>query len=370
MNEITTIPIQSIAKNYCLCLADFPLKLKPGHLDVLPEERSSVFTGLSILRAVIGDIYDHFASLTITSGRWSDREYCYQSIEGPVKLLWALGVSGQLIQGSDGLELKSNRADLEQAMKRCAGKDLAGSFEVLKTVGFKPVYLADDDLLSTGGYKKCTTVAVRYPASNEPLLRALVYYAARLPQNKSTKKGILFDVFLRADFRPLLPDYTYHMPHLPADEEEVTRTFDPMTLEIWKELTSYMASHYPQYQVYFRVPFPRGRHWVTDFSDKDNDYGLWSIFTDDKGISVRIVFDDENVHHMIEHIKDLSPRFQEVYLDTVKCKDCVHCGKHIFYPHGDHVHRLCRKPWFAPPFISPEDLPDIERLIDLRLVNE
>jgi hypothetical protein len=212
---------------------------------------------------------------------------------------------------------------------------------------------------------------VRYPAHNDPLLRALAYYAARLPEkvNAQKKKGILFEILLRADFRPLLPGYTFHIPHLPAEEEEVTRTFDPATLAVWREITRFMTSRHPEYRLYFRVPRLRGRGWVADYSTKENDYGLWSIFVDENGLSARIVFNLKTLPYLLDHIAEFPPQFQEDYLYTVRCKDCIRCGKHVFFTHGDHIHRLCRTPWYHSPSLRLEDLPNIEHLIDLRLAS-
>jgi hypothetical protein len=181
------------------------------------------------------------------------------------------------------------------------------------------------------------------------------------------EKGVIFEVFLRADFRPLLPDYVFHIPHLPASEDEAERTFSLSTLEVWTALTRFMGDHYPQYRLYFRVPGPRNRRWVADYSTKENDYGSWSIFVDEDGLSVRIVLIEGTIKNMLERVDELSPRFQEDYLNAVACKDCIHCGKHVFYTHKDHVHRLCRSPWFISSPLHLEDLPDIEHLIDFRL---
>jgi hypothetical protein len=363
--------IHNMAQNYRVFLADFPSDLKPEHLDVPNGEQVSTFEGLLTLHTVIGIIYEYFSLLVPDDKHWEDREYCYQAIEGSVKLLWAMSAFGQLIQGSDGLELRLSREVLDPALKKCKCKDPVKAFGVLEAVGFKLAYSGVDGFPSSGGYKKCATIALRYPGQNDPLLRAMAYYSARLPEKKSGRKekGIIFEVFLRADFRPLLPGYTFHMPHLPATEEEVTRTLSPKILEVWNELTKFMTDHYPQYQLYFRVPFPRGRRWAADYSNKDNDYGLWSIFTYEEGLTVRIVLIEGTVNNMLEHVGELSPHFQESYLNAVACKDCSHCGKHVFYTHKDHVHRLCKSPWFISPYLHLEDLPDIERLIDFRLTD-
>jgi len=369
MKETSSSLIHSIAQNYRLCLADIPSNLKPEHLDVPVGERATLFAGLPILRSVISDIYDHFAHLTPTGDRWLDGGYCSRAIEGPVKLLWALGAASQLIQSPDGLELQVSRGDLEPALKRCGVKDPKAAFAVLEKVGFNLAYCSADGLTCLGGYKKCAAVAVCYPPCNEPLLQAVAYYAVRLPENKKTKKGIIFEVFLRADFRPLLPAYMFHIPHLPAEEEEVIRTLDPATLQVWREITGFMTSRHPQYRLFFRVPRIRNRGWVADYSTKDNDYGLWSIFVEDRGLYVRIVFNEKTLPNLLEQMDKLSPHFQESYLTSVACKDCVRCGKPVFYTHGDHVHRICKSPWYISPYLSLEDLLDIERLIDFRLAN-
>jgi hypothetical protein len=363
--------VHDIAQNYRICLADFPTGLIPAHLDVPDGEQASLLDGLYTLYTLIGKIYEHFSLLVTNDKHWADGEYCYQAIEGPVKMMWALGVYGQLARGPDGLDLRSSRVDLDQAIKKCGCKNPVKAFGLLETVGFKAIYYGVDGFPGVIGYKKCSAVAVRYPAQNDPLLRAMVYYANRLPQKKSGRKekGVIFEVLLRADFRPLLPGYTFHVPHLPAVEEEVTRTFNSTTLEIWNALTGFMADRYPQYRYYFRVPYPRYRRWVADYSNKDNDYGLWSIFVEEGGLSVRIVLIEGTINNMLEHVGDLSPHFQENYLNAVACKDCIHCGKHVFYTHRDHIHRLCKSPWFISPHLQLEDLPDIARLIDFRLAN-
>jgi len=369
MNDNPNSLLHDMAQNYRVCLADFPSNLEPAQLDVPTGEQASVFAGLSTLHSVIGKIYDHFSQLATGDRHWEDREYCYQAIESPVKLLYGLGLLGQLVQGSDGLELKQSREVLDPAIKKIGCKDPVKAFSVLESAEFKVVYYSVDGLPGPGGYKKCTAVAVSYPPHNDPLLRALAYFTKRLPQKKAGRKekGVILEVFLRADFRPLLPGYTYHIPHLPATEDEVTRTLNPNTLELWKALTGYMSEYFPQYQLYYRVPWLRSCRWTADYSTKENDYGLWSIFVEEAGLSVRIVLIDGTIQNMLDHVGELSPQFQENYLNAVACKDCSHCGKHVFYTHADHIHKLCKSPWFASPYLSMDDLPDIERLIDFRL---
>ncbi len=360
----------TVAQSYVLFLVDFPAELRPEHLDVPADEQALLFAGLSALHTIIGDVYSHFAHLTpVSDTRSSDEDNRCRAVEGPVRLLWALGTAGQLVQKPDGLELVLSRVSLDAARKRCSIKDPSAAFGVLETLGFDFAYYGADGLPCREGYKKCADIGVRYPALNDPLLHALACYAARLPQKKSGRKekGPIWEVLLRADFRPLLPGYTFREPHLPATEGEVTRTFAPATLEVWRALTRFMADRHPEYRLFYRVPRIRGRGWVADYTTKENDYGAWSIFTDAEGLYVRIVFKDKTRPHLLEHIGELSAPFQEAYLNSVACKDCTHCGKHVSYAHGDHVHRLCRTPWYFSPHLSLEDLPDIERLIDLRL---
>jgi hypothetical protein len=250
-------------------------------------------------------------------------------------------------------------------------RSLAGA-AALEAVGFSLELCGPDGLPYPPGERKHALgerVALRFPANNEPVMRALVYYTARVPRNKATQKGIIYEVFYRADFRPLLPGYTFRLPHLPADEQEVLRSFDPPALALWREITGFMARRHPQYKLYFRVPRLRQRGWVADYSLKGKDYGSWSIFTGEEGVYVRVVLNDKSLHALLEHLDQFSPHFRENYLAAVACKDCVRCGKHIFFTRGDKVHRLCKTPWYFSPYLRLEDLPDIERLVDFRLAN-
>jgi hypothetical protein len=371
MDAISRVPLHEVAQNYLDFLADFPARLAPEHLAVPASEQASLLEGLATLHSLIRRIYEHFCQLAPGDKRWENLEACYQAIEAPVKFLWVMGAYGQLARGEDGFELRLSRESLDSALKKCGCKDPVKALGVLETAGFQWIYAGAEGLPGYVSYQKCSAVAMRYPPQNDPLLRALAYYAARLPQKKSGRKvkGPIYEVFYRADFRPLLPGYSFHEPHLPATEEEVTRTFRPETLAVWNGLTGYMAEHYPQYRLYFRVPFPRGRRWVADYSLKDRDYGLWSIFVDGIGLTVRIVLIGGTIHNMLAGVEQLSPGFQENYLNAVACKDCSHCGKHVFYTHQDHVHRLCKSPWFISPTLHLADLPDIERLVDFRLAS-
>lgn len=373
-----SVLIHKMASNYQVFLADFPQDLKPDHLEVPTGEQGSLFTGLQSLHMLIGNIYAHFANLSTNSSapdskraseRWKDQDYCHRAIEGPVKLLWALGSAGKITQGPDRLDLLADRTDLDQALKNCGVRDPAAAFGVLELLGIQVDFRDKDGLPCSGGYKRCVSVAVHYPSGNEPLLRALAYVVPRLPKNKATRKGTIFEIFLRADFRPLLPGYTIHIPHLPSDEGEVVRTFSLENLTIWNAITGFMTSHYPEYRLFFRIPRIPRRGWVADYSTKDDDYGAWSINIEEDGISVRIVFNNQALPTLLGHIPELSPQFQESYLTAVRCKDCIRCGKHVFYTHGDHEHRLCKSPWFVSPHLRLEDMPDIEHLVAWRLGN-
>lgn len=153
--------IKTIAQNYRLFLVDFPTELQPEHLDVPEDEQTLLFAGLPILHTIIGGIYDYFAHLTpIDDAHWSDEEYCYRAIEGPVKLLWALGTAGRLVEGPDGPEIKADRPSLDAVLKRCSIKEPKAALGVLETVGLAFTYRGADGLPCTGGYKKCTDVAL------------------------------------------------------------------------------------------------------------------------------------------------------------------------------------------------------------------
>lgn len=79
-----------------------------------------------------------------------------------------------------------------------------------------------------------------------------------------------------------------------ATEEEVTRTFDPATLEVWRAISHFMASRHPEYRLFFRVPRIRGCRWVADYSTKGKDYGAWSVFFGVGGASATML---EKVSH-------------------------------------------------------------------------
>ncbi len=365
MDAENPILIRSLARYYLLFMVDFPPELKPEHLKT--PEADKVFSGLQRFQAVVRDIYTYFLSFTPKGPRWEDVNACAVAIEGPLRLLWALGVSGEIVSTPEGAALKAGRENLDPAFKHCGLKDPNQALAVLSAVGFDLLLYDENQQPVRGNYKKCSIVQLRYPAENEPLLLALVYYAARLPRKTSTKKSIIYEVFYRADLRPLLPGYKFHMPHLPASEAEVTKTFHPENMSLWRDLTRYMSIRYPQYRLFFRVPRIRHRCWVADYSTKDNDYGEWSMVIEEDSLSVRIVFNETTLSALWEHFGELTPDFQEKYLGVVRCKDCVKCGKHIYYQHGDHTHRLCKSPWFASPPLRLEDLPDIQVLLDCRL---
>jgi len=108
-------------------------------------------------------------------------------------------------------------------------------------------------------------------------------------------------------------------------------------------------------------------HWLKDW-EKVSIAGL-SFLVVQYSLQIRIVLIEGTINNMLKHVEELSPHFQESYLNAVACKDCSHCGKHVFYTHKDHIHKLCKSPWFISPYLQTEDLPDIERLIDFRLAN-
>jgi hypothetical protein len=138
---------------------------------------------------------------------------------------------------------------------------------------------------------------------------------------------------------------------------------------MWHEIMAFTAARYPQYRPYIRVPRLRSRGWLADFSTTGKDYGTWTIIGEEGGFWMRIAPKAQGYQYILTHIDQFSPRFQEIYLNCSACSDCTHCGKHFFFQHGDHVHRLCKGPWFYSPHLRPEDIADIERLIDIHLAN-
>ncbi len=369
MDTTSEILIHRMARNYLLCLADFPPDLKPEHLPVPAEEQTALFDGLHSLYAAIQGIYHYFAGLPVspeTAGSWSEDEYCWKAIEGPVKILWGLGTVGRLAAGPDGVELCANKAELDLALKSRGFKAPAPSFAALEALGFLIDYRGPDGQKTPGGYKKSSAIHFSAPESNEVFLRALIVYAACFPVIKNGKP---IEIFLRADFRPLLPGYTVALPHISLEKEEIDRTLEPRTREMWDEIGQFTAHRYPKYRPFYRVPRLRHRGWAIDYSATGKDYGLWSIFGDEQGLRLRMVLRPKGYQYLLDHIDALSPRYQEIFLNRCACTDCIRCGKHRFYQHGDHVHRLCKGPWFYSPCLEQEDLPDIERLIDIHVTH-
>jgi hypothetical protein len=240
------------------------------------------------------------------------------------------------------------------------------AFAALEALGFSTDYRIIDGLKCPGGYKKCSTISVRNPKHNDLFMRALIYYAACFPVMKN---GMPFEIFLRADFRPLLPGYKIKLPHLNLDQEEIIRTLDPAIREMLGEISHYTSWRYPKYRSFYRVPRLRHRGWIVDYSATGKDYGLWSIFSDEQRLRFRIVLKPKDYQYLLAHINELSPRYQEIFLTSVAFSDCSHCGKHLFYQHSDHVHRLCKGPWYYSPYFQREDLPDIKRIIDIHIAN-
>ncbi len=369
MDTTSEILIHRMARNYLLCLAVFPPELKQEHLAVPTGEQAALFTGLHSLHAAIQAIYQYFADLPVnaeTPASWAEDEYCWKAIEAPVKLLWVLGTVGQITAGPDSAELRANRAVLDLALKTRGFKAAAPAFAVLEAQGFIIDYRSPDGQKCPEGYKKCSNISFSDPEHDESFLRALIVYAACFP---AIKNGKPMEIFLRADFRPLLPDYRIEMPHITLDEEEIERALDPQTWAMWIEIGQFAACRYPKYRPFYRTPRLRHRGWAVDYSATGKDYGLWSIFGDDQGLRLRMVLRPKGYQYLLDHIDDLSPRYQEIFLNCCACSDCIRCGKHRFYQHGDHVHRLCKGPWYYSPCIEREDLPDIERLIDIHIAN-
>ncbi len=354
MDTLSIGPIRALARTYRLFLADFPRELKPEQLDVPPRERKAVLAGLRQLRKTIGGTYEWFERNAGPDDRWFDREYCYRTLEAPARMLLAFGAAGTVVCRGSGARLQASREALNRALKQCSVRDEPGAFRVLEQAGFE---------------RDGTSLTFHGQPGDGSLLRALVYYLSRLPSNPKTRRGTIFEVFLRADFRPLLPGYAVRLPHLPATANEVERTLTGSTRTVWRALMDFMADRHPDCQPRFRVPRMRSGGWVTDFSPEENDYGLWSLTADEAGVSVRVVMNAEGILDLQEHPAAVSPDFLESYLARVACKDCSHCGKHLTFLNAGRTHRLCKTPWYTSPPLRPDDLRDIERLVDLRIAN-
>ena len=361
-------PIHELAASYRRFLVDFPEDLLPQHLEVPPRERSAMLGGLRRLRERIGAVYTQVPALAQPGPRWLDREFCGHALEAPIRMLWALGTCGEPTGGPRGLTLRAEATDLEARRRQVGVRDVPWATRVLERAGFGLRYL-DDAGKDAPDYRGSSSVSLLSPGDDGSMLRALVYYARRVPGNPKTRKGVILEVFLRADMRPLVPGYSAALPHLPASPAEVERTLEGSTRSLWKTLVDYMGDRHPECRVLFRVPRLPAQGWVTDFGRTEKDYGLWSMTADRAGVAVRIVMSAEGVRELEQHPERLSKGFLKAYLERVRCKDCSHCGKHLTFRYAGSRHRLCKTPWYTSPPLRYEDLSDVEELVELRIAH-
>ncbi len=112
MSESDELLLYRMARNYSACMVPIPDELAPVHLPVPDEAQETVYEGLLCLHGVIAWLYDLFATWPKPDEKEvSDERTCYQAIEGPVVLLWGLGVAGRLSSGPDGTEWSVDKAE-------------------------------------------------------------------------------------------------------------------------------------------------------------------------------------------------------------------------------------------------------------------
>ena len=358
--------LQRMARNYLACVYPFPAELKPEHLDVPDQPR--LFDGLHRLHRAIQDLYEGFTRLEPASEKaLSDEDYCWKVMDGSVFLLWTLGVVGERVEGVQGVEMRAAKPAFATSAPGRKVKEIEAVLPGLHAAGFRLSFLNADGSLCASGWKGCGTVSLGWqgdPAEADGLMSALAYFARRADIRKP---GVPFEAFKRADFRCLLPggDPAAH----PYTFEEALSSLDAKTSGLWREMASYLAQTYPKYIPFFRHPDLRRRTWAINYDTQSKGYGLFTLYGEDGGIRLRMAFKKDGRRYVLDHIGELSPRMQEMFLNRIACVDCKHCGEHEFYPHEDHVHKLCAGAWFYSLHLEPEDLPSVQRLIAIHVAH-
>jgi len=356
--------LHRMARNYLACVYPFPLELRPEHLDTPDCER--IFTGLHILNRSIHNLYQTFARQeTVTEKGVSDEDYYWKTLGGAGLLLWTLGALGERIDGSQGAELRVKKAALTTSVPGQKVKDISSMLPAMQAAGFRLSFPNEDGTPCAGGWKRCEMVSLGWqkdPAEAEALLSALAFFALRVDIRKP---GVPFEAFQRADYRCLLPGG--NPAALPYTFEEALSTLDSRTAALWRELAAYLAHQYPKYIPFFRHPDLRHRTWTVNYDTQAKGYGLFSLYGEEGGLRVRMVFKKTGRAYVLNHIDELSPRMQEMFLNRIPCIDCKHCGQHEFYTHGDHVHKICAGAWFYSSYLEAEDLPSVQRLIEIHI---
>lgn len=358
------ILLHRMARNYLACVYPFPPELCPEYLDTPDRER--VFTGLHILHQSIQDLYRAFTRLETTDeNSASDEDYCWKVLDGSAFLLWILGALGEWIDGPQGAELRVSKTALLTSVPGRKIKDISSVLPGMQAAGFNLSFRNAAGAPCAGDWKRCEMVNLGWqkdPAEADTLLSALSYFARRVDIRKP---GVPFEAFKRADYRSLLPGGD--PAALPYTFDEALSTLDPRTAALWREVAAYLAQQYPKYVPFFRHPDLRRRTWTINYDTQAKGYGLFSLYGEEGGLRVRMVLKKTGRAYVLEHIDELSPHMQEMFLNRIPCIDCKHCGQHEFYTHGDHVHKICAGTWFYSDHLEPEDLPSVQRLIAIHV---
>lgn len=358
------ILLHHMARNYLACVYPVPPELRPEHLDT--PDREQVFAGLQFLHRAIHDLYEAFSHVEAVSEKAaSDEDFCWKTLEVTVVLLWTLGVQGERIDGPQGTELRVKKSSLYSSVPGRKIKDITSVLLGMQAAGFSLSFMNADGTTCTGGWKRCEMVGLGWkktPAEADALWAALAFFARHVDIRQP---GVPFEAFQRADFRSLLPGG--NPAALPYTFDEALGTLDSKTATLWREMADYLARKYPKYVPFFRHPDLRRRTWVINYDTQAKGYGLFSLYGEEGGFRVRMALKKAGRDYVLEHIGEFSPRMQEMFLNRITCTDCKHCGKHEFYPHGDHVHKLCAGAWFYSLHLEPEDLPSVKQLIAIHV---
>ena len=360
------ILLHRMARNYLTCVYPFPPELGPEHLDT--PDRAQVFAGLQVLHRAMRDLYEAFSRVEVSSDKAvSDEEYCWKTLEGTGLLLWTLGTLGERIDGPRGTELAVRKAALHTSVPGRRIRDIQPILLGMQAAGFRLSFLDADGAPCAGGWKGCEMVGLGWtktPAEADALWAALAYFSRAVDIRRP---GVPLQAFQRADFRALLPGG--NPAALPYTFEEALGTLDSKTAALWREMADYLAGEYRKYVPFFRHPDLRRRTWAINYDTRPKGYGLFSLYGDDEGFRVRMAFKKGGRAYVLAHIDELSSRMQEMFLNRITCVDCKHCGKHEFYAHSDHVHKLCAGAWFYSLHLEPEDMPSVKRLIAIHVAH-
>lgn len=351
--------LQEIARNYALCM--LPAEMIPAELPVAQNVR----TGLGDVRSVIAALYDWYATQPVTSKQLrADDLACRKTVNACLAVLWGLGRVGTFDATPAGRAFVVDVAEL-RAVTAKRTKTLAAPLASLAAVGL--AFETSDENGVPCDVSRAVSTTVWYAASPdraEGFFDALRQFSGLL--DATGDEGLV--AFARADFRVLAPGF----PVGPGGytEAEAVRTMDPKTAALWREFTTYTSVHYPKHKLVFRVPELRNRRWVADYTTRGKGYGVWRVTVEEGGLSVQMVMKPKARAHVLEHLDELPYHIQEIFLTSIRCRNCSSCGEHQMFPHGDHEHKLCRVTWFYTPPLTVEDLPSIERLLDVHMAHQ